>query len=703
MNNILIKKVQQNADLLTWLGIALFSVFLFLTLVQSLDVLSLWMDEGFYYLATQKIIEFGYPLYPSGHIYFKAIFYAYASALFSIIFGFSVFNLRLISVFSTIALFPVIYLLGKRFFNRLIGLGAVVVFSLNVWVAEYSRTDIYFASLQLVSFLGLYLFYRGFFEEKKRYKVLATVSFLIAPLVHQLGMGLWFCFPAFFFVKGVKRFFRRDILLSFALTTVFYLFVQIHEFFFWKVGYVYFKSDLSFRGLIQYSFSSFSLSYFYEFYRSFPLMSLIVFAGLFSLLGAWFLEGKKEQSGSRTFYVNWLFLNLCLIFPLLFLGFFRTHVQPRYLYQLYPLFVVLYAVSLFKFSQILIETLITPFSTKRTKAHSAAAGILFVILAFFSAEGVGLGEVKKIVNRQYGDPIQTNIINRSGRQEHYDHRGPGEYVRHFLQEDDLVVAIHVVFQYIYAGRVDYWLWSGGPGTWDAWEETSEGWKDFYTGARWINSLEGLKQVLDGNPKKRAWIIVSPSIFRRDHIKENIAQFIKSDPEKLVFRGKDGMSEVYLWNEEAKELTGPAHTIEGEWLPAFFGKTVYEEEASRGSAFYVPKLENGGKIGYYTTEQTFSPGRYSVSLRLKSQDFEREDDRLFGIALLNGPKGDQVASYIVKGDMIKNGAGYQDYHFNYYQSKESRLYLKFLFTGQGNVWLDYVDIEPDIEPPTDKMS
>ena len=54
-------------------------------------------------------------------------------------------------------------------------------------------------------------------------------------------------------------------------------------------------------------------------------------------------------------------------------------------------------------------------------------------------------------------------------------------------------------------------------------------------------------------------------------------------------------------------------------------------------------------------------------------------------------------------MIKNGAGYQDYHFNYYQSKESRLYLKFLFTGQGNVWLDYVDIEPDIEPPTDKMS
>jgi hypothetical protein len=30
-------------------------------------------------------------------------------------------------------------------------------------------------------------------------------------------------------------------------------------------------------------------------------------------------------------------LYLCLLFPILFLGFFRTHVHPRYLYQLYPL------------------------------------------------------------------------------------------------------------------------------------------------------------------------------------------------------------------------------------------------------------------------------------------------------------------------------------------------------------------------------
>jgi hypothetical protein len=342
------------------------------------------------------------------------------------------------------------------------------------------------------------------------------------------------------------------------------------------------------------------------------------------------------------------------------------------------------------------------YARKKAAAFSAAAGVLFVILLFLTAEGVGVGKVKTIVNRQYKDPIRTDIIYRSGRHQHYDHRGPGEYVRHFLEEEDLVVAIHVVFQHIYAGRVDYWLWSGGPGTWDAWEETAEGWKDFYIGAKWINNLKDFRRVLEENPKKKVWVIASPSILRRDHIKENIAQFIKSDPERRVFRGKDGMSEVYLWNETVQKLTGPAHTMEGEWLPVLFGKTTYEDEASKGCAFFVPKEKDGGKLCYYTTEQTFLPGRYSISFRLKAQDFDRGEDRLLGVALLKGPKGDQLASYIVNGDMIEKGAGYQHYSFKYYQSQESHLYLKFLFTGRGNVWLDYVDIEPVVESMTDKI-
>ena len=42
--------------------------------------LSFWMDEGFHYLAAEGILKHGYPLYPSGHIYWKAILYAYVLA-----------------------------------------------------------------------------------------------------------------------------------------------------------------------------------------------------------------------------------------------------------------------------------------------------------------------------------------------------------------------------------------------------------------------------------------------------------------------------------------------------------------------------------------------------------------------------------------------------------------------------------------------
>ncbi|MBN1223118.1 MAG: glycosyltransferase family 39 protein [Candidatus Aminicenantes bacterium] len=692
MNRQWLKKVQQKSDLLSWVGVVLFSLFIAFLLVQSLDALSLWMDEGFYYLAAQKISEFGYPLFPSGHIYWKAIVYAYVSALFSFIFGFTVFNLRLISVLATLGLIPVVYLTGKRFFGRFVGLASVVVFALSIWVAEYSRTVIYFAPLQLVSLLGVYLFYRGFFEGSKRSKVGATAVFVIAPLIHQLGMGVWFCFPAYFLVRGAKRFFKKDILMSLGVTTLFYAAVQIHEFFFWKVGYVYAKTDLSLRGMWNYFFGGFSLSYFWEFYRSFPLMSLIIFAGIFLLLGAWLLEGTGKKASENAFYIKGVFLSLCLVFPLVFLGFFRTHVQPRYLYQLYPLFVLLFVAGLFKICQVLVELLSIAFSIQKKSYKSVVSGVLCVCLLFVCTEGAGVDAVKKIVKRQYKDPIRTDIINRSGRYEHYDHRGAGEYVRHFLGDDDLVVAIHVVFQYIYAGRVDYWLWSGGPGTWDAWEETPEGWKDFYIGARWINTLSDLQRLLETNSERRVWIIGSPSLFRTDHIKKEIADFIRFDKDKRVFVGKDGMSEVYLWHDKDDRLTGGHHTLEGEWLPVLFGRIAYGEGASKGSALYVDKVKDGRRLAAYETEGAYLPGRYRFSLRMQADAFGSRD-QLLGLAVVKDNGSAQEAVHIISGDMLEAQDRYQDFGFTFYHPNEGPVHLKFLFTGKGNVWLDCVDILP----------
>jgi hypothetical protein len=254
------------------------------------------------------------------------------------------------------------------------------------------------------------------------------------------------------------------------------------------------------------------------------------------------------------------------------------------------------------------------------------------------------------------------------------------------------VANHVVFQYIYAGRVDYWLWSGGPGTWDAWEETPDGWKDFYIGARWINNLPDLKTLMTKSPSQRVWIIASPSIHRIDHIKTEIGQFIRRDPKRLVFKGKDGMSEVYLWNEENKRLTGGYHSLEGEWLPVPFGRVVFSEESSKGCALYLDKITDGNRMFRFETEESLSVGQYRLSLRLKGADFSNAD-RLFGIAIEPKEAGAQDTTFFISAEMLRAENQFQDFEFSFYHRDEGSARIKVLFTGKGNIWLDFMDFIP----------
>jgi len=248
----------------------------------------------------------------------------------------------------------------------------------------------------------------------------------------------------------------------------------------------------------------------------------------------------------------------------------------------------------------------------------------------------------------------------------------------------------VVFQYIYAGKVDYWLWTGGPGTWDAWEKTPEGWKDVYIGARWINNLKDLKRVIKENPDKRIWIITSPSILRRDHINKAISDFIKGNSDKLVFRGKDGMSEVYLWHDKRKELVSEAQNLEAEWFPVDFGKVIYQIDASRGSALFLSK-KCGRKIINYKIREAFPPGHYNLVLRLKT-DNNKIKEKILGLAIYRNKE--RIYYNFIFGNSFKNKNKYQDFSFPLFLREESRIKIEFLFTGKGNLWFDFFNVNKE---------
>ncbi len=702
MSSFLVGQERRPVDAVLWAVVLALTAVFFVLMLHDLGSLSLWMDEGFHSIASQTIREHGYPLFPSGHMYYKAILYTYVLALVTAVFGQTEFTLRIVSLLAVAASLPLLFHMVKKSFSRWAALAAVVIMALSPWVVENARLALYFAPLQLFYLLSLYFFHRGFFEDHARSRWLAVLFFILTPQVHQLGMGVWFCFPALLFLRGLRNFFKKPVVLPFLVVTVFYGLMQVGEFFFWKVGYVYAKTDTSLRGMVNYFFGGFSLDYFREFFKSFPWMSLAVLGGVFLCLGARRVVRESEED-ARLFRERWLFFNMCLLFPLVFLGFFRTHVQPRYLFQLYSVFVILFCVSLLVLGRVLVEEFLWPLFPglkKRAGATRALGIVVFAGLVFLFADNIGLARVKPIVERRYGDPISTEIITRSGRFEHYDHRGLGLYVRHFLKpKDDIVIAIHVVFGRIYAGQVDYWLWSGGPGTWDAWEKTGDGWRDFYVGARWLNSLDGLREVIASNPGRRVWLIASPSLERRDHISREIADFILSDPARLVFRGKDGISAVFLWNEQPAELTAGGLAVEAEWLPARSSEVVFGQEFSKKAGLrLIPG--KGKEVFRYTMPHNLPAGRYRLTIRAVLPPLRpgapavsggpEGSGKLLGITVLDEKNRERLRTVFLTEE---ESLGAAPARTDFVLRRDGRPTLEFLYDGTREIWLDGLDIEP----------
>ncbi|HEX9902628.1 MAG TPA: hypothetical protein VGB72_07175, partial [Acidobacteriota bacterium] len=87
MNAIRSERNLKPVDAVFWAVVLALSLVFFVLVLHNLGSLSLWMDEGFHSIASQAIRAHGYPLFPSGHVYYKAILYTYVLALVSAVFG----------------------------------------------------------------------------------------------------------------------------------------------------------------------------------------------------------------------------------------------------------------------------------------------------------------------------------------------------------------------------------------------------------------------------------------------------------------------------------------------------------------------------------------------------------------------------------------------------------------------------------------
>ena len=128
-----------------------------------------------------------------------------------------------------------------------------------------------------------------------------------------------------------------------------------------------------------------------------------------------------------------------------------------------------------------------------------------------------------------------------------DHRGAAAFVREHAAPEDWIAAEDALQQYLYLGRVDFWL-----------RRTSDAARflrlspeggtplDAYTGARHVPDLGALGEIVTSGGHPTVWIITSaeceakPAYYRTDETQRTLAEW-----QPLAwYTGADGMTRVY---------------------------------------------------------------------------------------------------------------------------------------------------------------
>lgn len=175
--------------------------------VNNLGLLGLIGDEGVQALAVDGILDYGYPLIPSGLVYVRSILYLYIQSLSALVFGINEFSLRLPSVLFNLGCIVMIYLFGRAVFNSRVGLLSAVILTFSSWEIELSRYGRMYTAFQFFYLCSLFTFYKGFIRGERIYQFLVPPTFILTFIFHDLGFTLLTVFFVPFFIEsyGVVR------------------------------------------------------------------------------------------------------------------------------------------------------------------------------------------------------------------------------------------------------------------------------------------------------------------------------------------------------------------------------------------------------------------------------------------------------------------------------------------------------------------
>ncbi len=186
------------------LGCALLClVAIFIGVLARFDGLGIWsIADDEYYIAksVELILKNGFPFYPDGGMYSRALLFQYIEVASVSLFGFNEYALRLPPVlFNLASIFPLYWLAKKRISVS----GAfllVAFFSVSMWEVEFSRFARMYSMLQCAFLWFLYYYHEGFFLGENRAIFWSYVIAGISIFIHagSIFMALLLFLPLFF-------------------------------------------------------------------------------------------------------------------------------------------------------------------------------------------------------------------------------------------------------------------------------------------------------------------------------------------------------------------------------------------------------------------------------------------------------------------------------------------------------------------------
>ena len=432
--------------------------------------LSVWLDEYPHILPAIKFLN-GNSI-TGGDSDLNGIFITWCVTLFFKLFGISETVARIPSIIFGSLSVPLIYYLGKKLYNRSIGITAATLGAFSLYAICWSRLARNYASFGVAYLILLiviwFTFNNSSIKEKtsdffsrnginKRFLIIFPFAFIFSFINHQLTFFALFGLSTYILIKAINNIIKKKpkvftniysiLAYIIAIGTIILFTPKLLDYIARPILSILLKEKIVNWVLPDWDFIIQELKLPEKRFRSFMIYfnilkndySSVFYLGILGIISS-FLFPKKRNEAAYLFSM--------FVVPFILMSFiFREPATSNYLYYIYPLFLIYIAIFLyFIFKTILPH--IFPKSFFQAKWVSSFSLLVIVVFLFIA---IPKKEIKALINRKtHGQILKRELFHSS----FVNWKELSKQVKPYIKKEDVIISTWPPAMIFYLKRDD---------------------------------------------------------------------------------------------------------------------------------------------------------------------------------------------------------------------------------------------------------